>query len=214
MNKRSLEITLERVPPIPEPDAELEQYSTPATVAADLVYTAFMLGDVDDMNIVDLGCGTGILAIGASLLGAEKVTAIDIDPESLEVGRESAEELGAEVEFIEGDISILEERCDTIIMNPPFGAQTKHADRAFIEKAIELSNVIYSLHNGNTADFIRGFAAELEAGVTREWDYEFTIKKQFDFHSHDRVDVDVTAFRIVPGRYHIASDDDEEEDGY
>jgi len=195
-------MTLERVPPIPSPDAELEQYSTPASVAADLVYTAFMLGDVKDMDIVDLGCGTGILAIAASLLGADTVKAIDVDAESIEVAREAAKELGAEVEFIQGDISSFADRCDTVIMNPPFGAQVKHADRAFIEKAIGMSNVIYSLHNGNTAEFIRGFAADLEAGVTREWDYEFTIRKQFDFHSHDRVEVDVTAFRIVPGRYH------------
>jgi ribosomal protein L11 methyltransferase len=42
-------------------------------------------------TVVDFGCGSGILAIAALLLGAEKVIAIDIDPQALEATVDNAE---------------------------------------------------------------------------------------------------------------------------
>jgi len=39
---------------------------------------------------VDYGCGSGILAIAAALLGAEKVIAVDNDPQALSATRENA----------------------------------------------------------------------------------------------------------------------------
>jgi ribosomal protein L11 methyltransferase len=42
-------------------------------------------------EVVDLGCGSGILSIGAVLLGARRVRALDIDPLSVQVTRENAE---------------------------------------------------------------------------------------------------------------------------
>jgi ribosomal protein L11 methyltransferase len=42
-------------------------------------------------TVVDFGCGSGILAIAALLLGAEKVIAIDIDPQALEATIDNAE---------------------------------------------------------------------------------------------------------------------------
>jgi ribosomal protein L11 methyltransferase len=47
--------------------------------------------DVEDKNVLDMGCGTGILAILASKLGAETVTAIDYDAVCYESTIENAE---------------------------------------------------------------------------------------------------------------------------
>lgn len=41
-------------------------------------------------QILDYGCGSGILAIAAAKLGAEKVTAIDIDPQALQATQNNA----------------------------------------------------------------------------------------------------------------------------
>lgn len=41
-------------------------------------------------HVLDLGCGTGLLAIGAAKLWRERVTASDIDPEAVAVSRENA----------------------------------------------------------------------------------------------------------------------------
>lgn len=42
------------------------------------------------VRVLDYGCGSGILAIGAALLGAGSVTAVDIDPAAVQATRDNA----------------------------------------------------------------------------------------------------------------------------
>jgi ribosomal protein L11 methyltransferase len=42
------------------------------------------------LSVIDYGCGSGILAIAASKLGADSVVAVDIDPQALQATRENA----------------------------------------------------------------------------------------------------------------------------
>lgn len=46
---------------------------------------------VEGRSVLDIGCGSGILSIGACLLGASKVQATDIDPIAVEVAKENRE---------------------------------------------------------------------------------------------------------------------------
>jgi len=46
--------------------------------------------DLNDKSVLDFGCGSGILAIGALLLGAESATAMDIDPQAITATRNNA----------------------------------------------------------------------------------------------------------------------------
>ncbi|CAB0151783.1 Ribosomal protein L11 methyltransferase [Pseudidiomarina piscicola] len=50
--------------------------------------------DLQGKTIVDFGCGSGILAIAALLLGAERAIGIDIDQQALIASRENAERNG------------------------------------------------------------------------------------------------------------------------
>ena len=60
-----------QVQPFDRPRIELEQYPTGAHLASRVLYTADMtFGDIQDAHVVDLGCGAGVLSIGAALLGA------------------------------------------------------------------------------------------------------------------------------------------------
>lgn len=43
-----------------------------------------------DLNIADIGCGSGILSIGARLLGAKEVTAVDTDPLAIKATMENS----------------------------------------------------------------------------------------------------------------------------
>jgi len=45
-------------------------------------------------HVLDFGCGSGILALAALLLGADKVIGTDIDPQALEATRDNAERNG------------------------------------------------------------------------------------------------------------------------
>jgi len=78
MKQRKLEIILQQAKVFESPSAELEQYNTPATVAARLLQFAFLHGDIAGKRVVDLGCGTGVLALGAALLGGV-ATGVDSD---------------------------------------------------------------------------------------------------------------------------------------
>lgn len=48
-------------------------------------------------RVLDYGCGSGILALGAALLGARRVDAVDIDPAAVMATRQNAERNGIEV---------------------------------------------------------------------------------------------------------------------
>lgn len=58
-------------------------------------------------NLLDIGCGSGILAIAAALLGAEKCDGVDIDGVAVKVAKENAQINGVEnkVEFSVGDLA-------------------------------------------------------------------------------------------------------------
>ncbi|CAM3538398.1 50S ribosomal protein L11 methyltransferase [Parendozoicomonas haliclonae] len=47
--------------------------------------------DLAGKQVIDYGCGSGILAIGALLLGAEHALGVDTDPQALEASRDNAE---------------------------------------------------------------------------------------------------------------------------
>ncbi|QWF71769.1 50S ribosomal protein L11 methyltransferase [Methylomonas paludis] len=47
--------------------------------------------DLQDKVVVDYGCGSGILAVAALLLGAKHVHALDIDPQAITASRDNAE---------------------------------------------------------------------------------------------------------------------------
>ena len=57
-------------------------------------------------RILDIGCGTGILAIAGLLLGADFATAVDIDSNAVRITRENAamNGVGDRIEAIQGDL--------------------------------------------------------------------------------------------------------------
>jgi putative methylase len=87
--------------------------------------------DIVGKTVIDLGAGTGRLAIGAATLGAHQVMAIDIDPVAIEVARENAETAMADIDWIVGDLEGIRGEFDTVMMNPPFGTKQRHLDKVF-----------------------------------------------------------------------------------
>lgn len=58
-------------------------------------------------QVLDIGCGSGIIGIAAALLGAGQVVGVDIDPVAVKVAKENAAENHVEgkVNFLEGDLT-------------------------------------------------------------------------------------------------------------
>lgn len=75
--------------------------------------------DVEGKKVLDMGCGTGILAIFAEMKGAQPIDAIDIDPWCYENSLENVERNNCKhISVYEGEASLLEGRnYDVIIAN-------------------------------------------------------------------------------------------------
>jgi putative methylase len=201
MKLKQLEMTLQKAKGYDKPRPSLEQYMTPAPLAARLLYHALMKGDIEGKHVCDLGSGTGMLAIGAALLGAESVKGVEKDPNAVAVAQENAALFDTNVEFITADIQdpALPERigaCDTIVMNPPFGAQKVHADRPFIDLAIRTAPVVYSIFNAGSTPFVKAFIRK-RAEVAEQVGSAFTIKRTFAFHTRDVLEFEVEILRLV-----------------
>jgi len=70
-------------------------------------------------RLLDVGCGSGILALVALLLGAEAVRAIDVDPDATAVTRENAERNGLadRVRADSAPVSAISERYVAVVAN-------------------------------------------------------------------------------------------------
>ncbi len=201
MKLRHLEMKLQRIAGYYHPRAALEQYQTPASLAARLLYHALMKGDIEGKTVCDLGCGSGVLAIGAALLGADRVKGVDSDPQAVKGANANAALLDADAEFIvadvrDGALPALLGPCDTVIMNPPFGAQKAHADRPFIDLALSIAPVTYSIFNAGSAQFIETYIAE-RAEIDERVGGIFPIKRTFSFHTHDVKEIGVEILRLI-----------------
>jgi putative methylase len=198
LKKKDLEITLQQVPTNSTPDPTKEQYQTPATIAADIIFTAYQLGDIQDRTAVDLGCGTGIFAVGAALAGATHVTGIDSDPDVITIAKQFATDHDLTIDYQIKDITNVQMTADTVIMNPPFGAQkaNKEADRRFLEKAFQTAPVIYSLHLTKTVPFLQKMVHALHGEITLQRTYAFPIPAMFFFHTKLKSIQDVSLLRI------------------
>ena len=199
MKKKELEIFLQKIPDFEKPKPGLEQYVTPAGIVADIIFIAFQMGDIKNKIVLDLGCGTGIFSVGAYVAGAKKVTGIDSDEDAIKTAKKFADEKKLKIDFIVKDVKDVDILCDTVIMNPPFGAQKSNinADRRFIEKAFEKANVIYSLHLTKTVSFIEKMISSLKGNIDFTKDYYFPIKHSQPFHAKKVVFFDVTLLRIL-----------------
>ena len=197
--KKHLEMLIQNIPNHPKPKVDLEQYSTPATIAADLLWNAYSLGDVVNKNIMDLGCGTGIFAISSKLLGAHSAIGVDIDKDSIDL----ASDYCSDVKFICSDICDLSNDFDvnTIFQNPPFGSQKnakKGQDLKFINKAIDLSfDVLYSFHMASTEEFLVDYFNKKDLEITHIFRYNFPIPKIYKFHTKESSNVEVIVIRAL-----------------
>ena len=200
MNLRHLEMRLERLEGFERPPARLEQYQTPASVAARLLHHAAMQGAIEGRRVCDLGCGTGILACGAALLGASAVTGIDVDAGAIEVARRNAEAFDLSIEFLVADIRSPDVdwaglACDTVVMNPPVGAQKAHADRPVSDRALELAGEVYGIFNAGSTPFVAAYT-EGQATIEEVIRCEFPMRRTFAHHRKDRVDITVEVIHL------------------
>jgi putative methylase len=180
-SKKELAIALSNLTPLGKPKLELEQYQTPGEIAADILWIA--REQITNRKVLDLGCGNGILGIGAAFLGASHVTCVDADQDAFRTAVNNSLYLHLPISFVLSDISrFFETGFDTCVMNPPFGIQSANRDRDFLEVAFSASDLIYSLHKAESSGFLDSFARDhgFKSQLLKE--YDFPIKPTQEFH--------------------------------
>jgi putative methylase len=206
VRKLDLEKAIAGIKPHPAPEAYLEQYTVTPQVAAEMLYiAAYVYDDIIDKTVVDLGCGTGRLAIGAVLLGARQTIGVDIDKTAVRLAWKNAEKMGVKEKtlWVTGNLEVINGTFDTVLQNPPFGVQRRRADRKFIKKALELGDKIYSLHKGGESnrEFIKRFIEKHGGKVRGISSMKIDIPRLFKFHTKRKRSVMVDLYSIEGKAY-------------
>lgn len=187
--------------PHPNPRIRLEQYTIPVSIAADILFlAAIVYRDIAGKSVVDLGTGTGRLAIGAAHLGASRTTAIDIDPVAIRVARENCDAAGVDVDWIVADLEGIHGEFDTVVMNPPFGTKQRHLDRVFLKKAIEIGRIVYSIHKSATRDYLSRYLTGHGCKVHAIHEYTLDVPWMFKHHKKRKHLVKVDCYRVETAR--------------
>lgn len=117
-------------------------------------------------RVLDVGCGSGILAIGALLLGAQRAVGVDIDEIAVDTARENARLNGVEDKFrvICGDLTEkVSGKYDIIAAN------------IVADAIIELSKGVKGFMNENSVYIMSGIIDMREQDVLKALEPDFDI---------------------------------------
>jgi len=214
MKLKELETHLQQVEVFEKPKVLLEQYPTRPHIAASMLWTIeSSFQDISDRVVADLGCGSGVLSIGAVMLGAELVVGVDICEDAIQTLLENREEFEMEgnIDMILADITDpnsleqMHKKFDTVIMNPPFGTKhNKGIDMTFVKQALNLARTaVYSLHKTATRQHVISKAKDwgVEAQVIAELRYDLPATYKHHKKASVDIEVDFIRFSFPPKRH-------------
>jgi putative methylase len=215
---KQVEIEISKFKDFKRPKLKLEQYSTPSQVIKEfLVFIESDLlnlvekGKERDENekiiIVDACAGTGFLALSIALyyyfmeISLDNFVFIFIEKD-----KEAVEILKENIKYFENNFSKLnykiinedffninskEIRADFLVMNPPFGVQGKIKDKNFLNKALELSDIVVSFHTANSVKFLEKNYCLIDFIIVN-----YPIKQLFWFHNKNKKDIKVLIAKV------------------
>ncbi|XP_066543538.1 rRNA N(6)-adenosine-methyltransferase METTL5 [Amia ocellicauda] len=205
MKLKELESCLQQVDVFEDPKLLLEQYPTSPHIAARMLYTIHnSFDDIESRLVADLGCGCGVLSVGAAMLDAGLCVGFDIDEDALEIFSRNAEEFElTNIDMVQCDVCSLESdrfynKFDTVIMNPPFGTKhNKGMDMHFLKTALNMaSNAVYSLHKTSTREHIQKKASDWKVKMEVLAELRYDLPATYKFHKKKSVDIEVDFIRF------------------
>jgi len=198
--KAGLAVALSRLRGFSDPSVRLEQYTTDSDVAAQVLWTAYMNDEVSGKKIADFGAGTGILGIGALLLGAGEVIFVESENAAVKILMENLAwvkdnyEFSGKYRLLEADIRDFEEQVDIVVENPPFGTKIAHMDKIFLEKAMQSTAVIYSLHKSTSTAFIQAISQDHGFSAVETGKFLYPLPATMAHHKKKRAFIEVSLF--------------------
>ena len=211
LSKKELISIIQNTESFNNPKIQLEQYCIDAGCAVDIIYYAgFEFNDINQSTfIIDLGAGTGRISIASAFFNASHVLSVDIDINALKILKKNVlslelshiiSPLCADIEYLEISRRLLPKNMKiTTIMNPPFGVQTKFADRIFLKKAFYFSDIVYSIHlaNKKVYNFISAYINKLGWKIDNVLPFSMVLERQFPFHTQKTKKINVHIYRFI-----------------
>ncbi|MEM1413458.1 MAG: 50S ribosomal protein L11 methyltransferase [Myxococcota bacterium] len=140
--------------------------------------TRLVLREVDARTrggetVLDVGCGSGILAIAARLLGAASAVAVDVDPDAVRTARENAERNGTTLEASATPIEEVPGTYDLVLANIQAPILLAMRD-ALIGRVAEggtlvLSGILEEAHEEVTAAYVEAGLRHDASPRENEW---------------------------------------------
>ncbi|MGP6208022.1 METTL5 family protein [Cuniculiplasma sp. SKW3] len=193
-DRKHLEIQLSGLLPFNSPKNYLEQYSTEPGIAASLLWDAYLDGNIYEKRVIDAGAGNGILSYASLYLGCKFLKAIEIDPDQRYVLEKNLNKFQNK-EIVIGDISQINERYDTVLCNPPFGAVRRDADLPFLERIFQLGKNVYIIHNAVNDQFMTGFIKE-KGEILKKTLINMDLPKMYSHHTRDHKNIRLMAYLV------------------
>lgn len=210
ISKKNLISIVQNTETYKNPKIELEQYCINATCAVDIIYYAgFEYDDINTSIVVDLGSGTGRLSIASAFFNASYILSVDIDIDAIKILNRNIVSLEltpiifpicADIKYFEFSKRNLPKNTKiTTIMNPPFGVQSRYADRVFLDKAFSFSNIVYSIHlaGQKIQNFIMNYIKKYDWRVDNILPYNMILENTYPFHSQKRKKIDINIYRFI-----------------
>lgn len=143
------------------------------TTRACLEYVELLSSEKGDF--LDMGCGSGILAIAASLLGFSDVRGFDVDQEAVDASVRNAGENGAKVDFFRFALgtgkSAALKSADTVVANILGPLLIRFADEIspVAKKNLVVSGILDTLYEDVLAEYVRRGFKEVSRKTLGEW---------------------------------------------
>lgn len=164
-----------------------------------LLIASFVHKISEGKDVLDMGTGTGILALHAALAGANKVVAADINYEAVKTAMNNARRMNLDIEFRVSDLfDDVPEAFDIILFNPPYlpEGEDKHYLNEWETQAIiggrTGREVLFEfLKHAKFHLKIRGYILVLISSITN-------IKKVEGFCKNNNYEIEILGTKKIP----------------
>jgi ribosomal protein L11 methyltransferase len=146
-----------------------------ATTQACLRFLDQLAAEDSQRSVLDMGCGSGILAIGAKLLGFTDVRGFDNDPDCMRVSEENAALNGVSIPFTLDDLSQAHSPADIVVANilAPvlirFAPQVAGSMSADPRARLVLSGILDTQYDAVCAAYEAQGLVEIDSLLFGEW---------------------------------------------
>ena len=112
----------------------IPRFETELLVEKTINYIKSKFNDISSLNILDIGTGSGCIAITLKKELGCNIVAADISAEALVVARDNAKKSGVDISFVCSDVfSNIKGKYDVIISNPPYISRDEIVEKVVLD---------------------------------------------------------------------------------